>query len=163
MNKNILSCNQKSLKKIIGKKIIKVERQIFKDDDDLDDYEQNADGYIQFTFDDNFIIYFFPLTELESIGVKEIEMPKLGDSYQWINPSCNEFWSNKTNVVITAIDVIISRFRTCSQPMEHALTFHLKNSQQFSIEFMSDDNCLDTLRVVGKITTEESIVLMNIF
>ncbi len=53
MQYKLPSKNIELLKSLIGQKIIKVSRQLFKNDMNCENYEQLADGSVELVFDNN--------------------------------------------------------------------------------------------------------------
>lgn len=63
MNNSLPSQNLDCLRSLIGKKIVSVRRQIFKDDMDLPEFEQKGDGPVELVISDGSSLHFIWQTE----------------------------------------------------------------------------------------------------
>ncbi len=145
---NILpSQNLNLLKSFIGKRIVSVQRQLFKDDLDLDDWEQSADGPIELTIEDDSSLHFFAKTEMFSMGLAAGKMPQYGDSYVLKNISNNSFWSNRVGQKIVKVKVLKASDSSEDYPSEFGLEILFSNGEKVLIEYLNDQEHLDMIRV----------------
>jgi hypothetical protein len=130
--------------------LIAIKRQICIHDLNIDDFEQMADGPIEFTLIDGKVINFFSIPEVDSVGIEEGCMNLYGDSYILQDLSNNEFWKSRTNQKIISATILQSKYFSPSNPSEFGLEFELENGKYFYIEYLNEDNFFETLRVLDK-------------
>ncbi len=150
MNLGIPSCNLDLLQSLSGRKIIQVNRQLFKDDFVRNDFEQTADGPIEIMLDDGNILNFYSLLEIESIGVKKGLMEKYGDSYEYRNLTKNSFWKPRIGRIIKKIFFLKSKYASDNNPSEFAIKIQLENNLEIYFEYLNEEDFLDTLRITEK-------------
>lgn len=136
------------LKLLTSKKITNVERQIYIGDNDLSDFEQNADGPIQLTLDGGMIVYFFAITELNSIGLSANLMPTYGDSYKTIDVTRNYFWRSRINKSILEIHILQSIYASKNNPSEFGVEFIFSDRSKVCFEYLDEEEHLDMIRVI---------------
>lgn len=147
MEKQILSKNLSILESLLGRKIVQIKRQIFLGDLDLKNFEQSADGPIEFKLDDNRSINFFPITSVNSVGIEERCMKRYGESYQLKDVTGNSFWEKRRNIKIVSLKILKSKYASEENPEEFGLQFILENDENFLIEYLNDEEIPDTLRL----------------
>lgn len=150
MNPSIPSQNIDLLTSLLNTKIISIKRQIFRDDMCLQDFEQMADGSVEIEFSNGKIIHFFAITEYDSVGLSEDNAKLYGDSYLTINPGKNQFWKSRINQEVSHIYILESIHSSAHKPIEFGVEFKLINCMSFCIEYINDENVLDTIRVIKK-------------
>jgi hypothetical protein len=136
------------LKSIIGKRILMVKRQVLRSDMDLENFEQLADGPIEIRLDNNKVICFEAITEINSVGVLNGEIRHYGESYIPIEVTNNLFWQNRINQEIIQIDILKSKYYSTENPSEFGIEFRLENGTQFCIEYLDEEDFPDTIRVI---------------
>ena len=144
MQYTLPSDNVDFFKSLIGLKIIKVSRQLFKDDMNRENYEQLADGSIEFVFNNNKVISFFPWTEVESVSISDTKMNQYGDSYIYKDLTNNSFWKQRVNKTITKIVIVKSIYGSEDNPLEFAVEFEFENDTKACIEYINDEDFPDT-------------------
>ena len=149
------------LKSLVGRKVVGVSRQLFQDDMNQENYEQMADGSVEFIFDDCKAISFYPWTEICSIGITNVKTKQYGDSYIYKNLTDSTFWQQVIRQSIAKIIIYKSIYASEDNPLEFAIEFEFENSKKVCIEYLSEENFLDTLRVIeqNKETRCTSIVI----
>lgn len=159
MKNTLPSQNLELLKSFLGKKIATVKRQLFKGDMDFDEYEQSADGPVEFRFHDNTLVHFIAETELFSIGVIAGNMPRYGDSYVLHDVSDNPFWQDRVNQEICQVVVMKASGWSDDYPSEFGVEFLFKNGKQVQIEYLDEENYPDMIKVSGRYTNSHSNVI----
>jgi hypothetical protein len=138
------------LKSIIGKRIVSIRRQVLKSDMDLDNFEQMADGPTEIRLDNNKVICFAAVAEINSVGVLDGEIRRYGESYMPIEVTNNLFWNRRVNQEIIQVDILKSRYYSAENPSEFGIEFRLENNTQFCIEYLDEEDFPDTIRVLNK-------------
>lgn len=158
MSNTLPSQNLNLLNAILSKRITSVKRQLFKGDMDLTDYEQNADGPVQFTIGDSPAIHFFADTETFSVGVASGEMPRYGDSYELTDVSNNSFWGSRIGQKIT--QVILLKYKGWSEdyPCEFGVEISFANGRKVLIEYKDEENYPDMIKVADHYTGQPCII-----
>lgn len=149
MNDTLPSQNLRLLRKLLGKRIISVKRQLFKSDMDLPDYEQNADGPVEFTISDNLAIHFVADTEALSVGVASGVMPLYGDSYELADVSNNSFWGERVGQETTQITILRSTDWSKDYPCEFGVEILFANGKKALIEYKDEEDYPDMIKVTG--------------
>lgn len=147
MTNTLPSKNSNLLKSLLGKRIVSVKRQIFKDDMDLNDWQQNADGPIEFQFDNDMVIHFIVKTELDSIGVIVGKMPRYGDSYLPIDVSNNSFWFARVGHEIIRLTLLKSPEWSGDYPSEFGVEVLFSNGKKALVEYLNELDHPDMVRV----------------
>ena len=148
MQHTVPSNNVDFLTSLVGLKIIKVTRQLFKNDMNQENYEQFADGPIEFIFNNNKVISFSSYIEVESISISDTKMNQYGDSYVYKDLTNNSFWQQRVNKTITKIIIVKSVYGSKENPLEFAVEFEFENDTKACIEYINDEDFPDTLRVI---------------
>ena len=136
------------LKSLIGFKIIKVSRQLFKDDMNQTNYEQIADGSVEFVFNNKKVISFSHWLEVESVSITNAKMNQYGDSYVYKDLTNNLFWKNRINNKIVRIVLVKSIYGSEDNALEFAVEFEFENDTKACIKYINEENFPDTLRVI---------------
>ena len=147
MNSALPLQNIELLNSFLGKKISVVKRQLFKDDMDLDEYEQNADGPVELTFDDKTVVHFVAETETLSIGVIGGCMPRYGANYALTTISNNSFWCDRTEQKIVRIVVLKSCHWSEDYPSEFGIEIWFENGKKVLIEYLNEEDFPDMIKV----------------
>ncbi|MBW4650555.1 MAG: hypothetical protein KME06_17975 [Kastovskya adunca ATA6-11-RM4] len=150
MNPNLLSQKQKIFQDLVNTTVVSIRRHIFVSDMDLDNFEQMADGAIEIKFNSSKVICFVAITEANSVGVIERNLPIPGSSYIILKLTNNDFWQEKINQKIEKIEVLKSQYASNDNPSEFAVEFQLKNGKCFCIEYLDEKEFPDTIRVIEK-------------
>jgi len=150
MSDTIPSKNLMLLRKLLGERIISVKRQLYKGDRDLPDYQQNADGPIEFTISDGLAIHFVAGTEIFSVGVAFGEMPIYGDSYELVNVTNNSFWGERVGQEITQVAILKSIDRSEDYPCEFGIDISFSNGKRVLIEHKDEEEYPDMIKVAEK-------------
>jgi len=124
-----------------------VRRQLYMSDAHLRDYEQNADGPTEVQFDDGSLLYFFAVTEINSIGVQDGKMPPYGESYELHDVSNNTFWRKRVGCPIQRIEILQSQYASLENPSEFAIEFSLTNGLRICFEYLDEEEFPDMVRV----------------
>jgi len=146
------SQNLSLLKILLGKKITSVKRQLFKNDMDLSDFEQNADGPVEFIVDDNSAIHFVAETERFSIGIVSGEMLRYGDSYVLTDVSNNSFWDDRIGQKITRLTLLKASDWSEDYPSEFGIIISFNNGKNVLIEYIDDEEHPDMIKVASNYT-----------
>lgn len=141
------------LKRLIGKKIIQVRRQLFNAYLDKDIEPQIEDGPLEITLNDDCKLYFFSLTDLWSVGVENGEMPKYGESYKLVDKTHDSFWSSFKNTKI--IEVAYFHGHCELDPCEVAVEITFESGKNFCVEYLNSNEYQDTLHVVNNFPNEQ--------
>lgn len=158
MSNTLPSQNMSLLTMLSGKRIISVKRQLFKHDMDLTEYEQNADGPIQFIIDDGSIVHFIADTETFSIGIVSGEMPRYGDSYELRDVSNNSFWGSRLGQEIEQIALLKSKGWSKDYPCEFGIEISFSNREKALIEYLDEEDYPDMIKVADHYTGQPCIV-----
>ena len=150
MQHTLPSNNIDLLKSLIGHKIVKVSRQLFKSDMKQENYEQLADGSVEFVLDNGRIISFLPWVEIESVRIADVKMPEWGDSYVYKELTNNSFWQHRVNHKIEKITIFQSIYASGENALEFAIEFEFENKSRVCIEYLNEGDFPDTLRVLEK-------------
>ena len=142
------SSNIDFLKSLIGLKIVKVCRQLFKDDMKGENYEQIADGPIELVFNNGNVTSFYSWLESESVCMSNTKMKQYGDSYIYKNLTDNSFWKQRVNRTITEVTLIKSIYASKENALEFAVKFEFENDIKACVEYINEGNFPDTLRVI---------------
>ena len=152
MNNTLPSRSLRSLKNLLNKRLVSVKRQLFRGDMDFPDYEQNADGPIEFTISDGLAIHFVANTEAYSVGIASGEMPPYGNSYDLMDVSSNSFWSERVGQKITQVTILKSTDCSDDYPCEFGIAISFANGKKVLIEYMDEEEHPDMIKVAGKYT-----------
>ena len=136
------------LRSLIGQKIVKVSRQLFKSDLNQENYEQLADGSVEFVFENGKVLSFLSWVEIESVRIADVKMPKWGDSYIYKELTKNSFWRQRVNQKIDKITIFKSIYASGDNALEFAIEFEFENKTKACIEYLNEENISDTLRVI---------------
>ncbi len=147
MSSTLLSRNQKLLEILLGNSIVRVVRQIFKDDKDREDYEQSADGPVEFTFSDGTVVHLKAETERFGVGVVEGAMPAYGDSYETVEVSRNTFWQPRLFSPVSRIEILVPEVEVSDEPSECGLILTLETGPPVAIEYLDEEEYPDMIRV----------------
>ena len=158
MNNTLPSQNLRLLKSLLGKRIISVKRQLFKGDMDLPDYEQNADGSVEFTTNDGLAIHFVADTEAYSVGIASGEMPLYGDSYELVDVSSNSFWDERVDQEITQVTLLKSTDWSDDYPCEFGIKISFANEKEVLIEYKDEEDHPDMIKVAGNYTGRPCVI-----
>ena len=145
----IPSANWRLLKSLVGKSIIRVKRQIFKSDLNLRNYEQMADGYTELLFNDGQTINIFALTKILNVGITKCQVIANNDSYVIKDVTSNSFWQQRINREIIRIVISKSIYASEIYNSEFGLQIEFQNNTQLIFEYLSEENCLDTIRIIS--------------
>lgn len=152
------SRNLSLLKTLLGKKITLVKRQLFKDDMDLADFEQNADGPVEFIVDGHSTIHFVAETEKFSIGIVSGEMLCYGDSYVLTDVSNNSFWADRIGQKITRLSLFKASDWSKDYPSEFGIEISFNNGKKVLIEYVDDEEHPDMIKVASNYTGQPCII-----
>ena len=152
------SYNAELLKLLLGKKIVSVKRQLFTDDKFEDDYEQDADGPIELTFDDKIVIHFIAETEITSVGIVSGSMPKYRDSYEMADVTGNSFWQERVGQEIKQISYLKAISGSESYPYEFGVELLFRNGKKVLFEYLDDEEHLDMIRVADQYRGEDPYI-----
>lgn len=152
------SNNLSLLRSLLSKRIISVKRQLFKGDIDLTDYEQNADGPIEFIMSDSSAIHFIANTDTFSIGVATGKMPLYGDSYELAGVSNNSFWNDRIGREIKQLALLKSSDWSEDYPSEFGVEISFINGKKVLIEYKDEGDCLDMIKVADNYTGQPCII-----
>ncbi|WP_172564983.1 hypothetical protein [Vibrio navarrensis] len=133
------------LKSILNKEIVAVHRQLFKNDMSMVDYEQSADGPIEFTMSDGTNIHFLANTENLSVEVCAGKMPLYGDSYLWVDVSGNYFWKDRIRCKIDEIEVLQDLNWNEEYSCEFGVLISFSNKNKVMIVYKDEDNYHDMI------------------
>ena len=158
MNCSIPSRNPELLKKLLGKKIVSVKRQLFEGDMDLFDFEQSADGPIELTINDVSKIHFFAKTEAASVGVASGGMNHYGDSYEQRDVSNNTFWAERLGQEIKQILLLKTTDSSEECPGEFGVELFFSSGVGVLIEYRDEENYPDMIRVSESYSGQPCIV-----
>ena len=151
------SKNLNLLRNLLKKTIVSVKRQLFKGDMDLTDYEQNADGPVEFIISDSSAIHFVADTERFSIGVVSGEMPVYGDSYKLADTSNNSFWNERIGQEIKKLTLFKSFDHSEDYPSEFGVEISFVNRKKVLIEYKDEDDYPDMIKVVDNYTGQPCV------
>lgn len=149
MKSTFPSQNIDLLTRLLGNKIVAVRRQILLGDMDLYEYQQMADGPIEFELISGAKLHFISETEEFSIGVVSGSMPRYGDSYKPIDLTSNDFWKARIDHEIKTINICISPREAAAPIEEFGLSIVFSNGMIALIEYVDEDDSRDTIRVSG--------------
>ncbi|ELS01075.1 hypothetical protein Xen7305DRAFT_00007760 [Xenococcus sp. PCC 7305] len=144
------STNIDLLKSLIGKKIVKVRRQIIKNEMNLDNFEQEADGPVELTFDDHKVISFIDWADPSSVGVADREMTIYGGEYLLMELTNNSFWQQRIEQKIVQVIILNDLGTSVDYPGEFGIEIEFENNKQVCIEYADDAVYSDVLRVSEK-------------
>jgi len=137
---------------VVASRLVRVERQIFRPDFDYYNEacrDEESDGPIQFTADCGVMFYIAGDTERMSIAVFSGKMPTLGSTYFKRQLERNSFWTPRVGKTVTSVHALVSD-RQPSNAAPFGLEFHLDSAEPFTIEYLSDEDHVDQIRVTGK-------------
>ncbi|WP_420195237.1 hypothetical protein [Marinobacter sp. GH_1] len=158
MNNSIPSQNLGLLENLIGKKIISVQRQLFKSDMDLSEFEQKGDGPVEFTISDGSRVHFFSNTEAFSVGIASGAMSRYGDSYEQRDVSKNSFWAERLGQEVKQILLLKAMDSTDEFPGEFGVELFFSNGTGALIEYRDEENYPDMIQVSEKHTGGPCVV-----
>lgn len=159
MKKSLPSENIRACRDLIGTKIVAVRRQLFIGDFDLPDFEQNADGPVELTFDNGAVLTMFADTERLSLTVEFNRMPKLGEGYIPVDVSQNAFWRDRLNAPVLDLIIIQSANPSEQYPCEFAVQFSLQGGLNVAVEYLNEEELPDMVRVVEQCSDSSRYVL----
>lgn len=109
-----------------------------------------ADGTTEIKFDNNKVVCFVAITEGNSVGVTEKSLQIPGSSYLILDVTNNKFWQQRINRNIDKIEVLKSQYASENNPSEFAVEFQFTNGNYACIEYLDEEECPDTIRVIEK-------------
>ena len=136
------------LKKLLGKRIISVKRQLFQDDMGFADCEQDADGPVEFAMSDGSIMHFIWDAETFSIGVAPGKMPLYECGYVLQNVTDNIFWRDRVSQEIKKLTLLKYSDFSDNYPSEFGIEVSFANNKKVLIEYKDEENYPDMIRVV---------------
>lgn len=139
--------NTDLLKNLLGQRIVSVKRQLFIPDLEFGISEEAADGPIELEFNNGFLVHFEALTEQESVGIGRGKMSQYGENYRLKDLSRSSFWQPKMGVLISRIQVLQYRMVGCDNHGQFAIKIEFENNDSLYIEYVSDEDTLDTIRL----------------
>jgi len=142
------SQNLTMLGNLLGRKILSVKRQLFKDDRDLGGFEENADGPVEFIVDDNSVFHLIAETEVFSVGVVSGQMPLYGSSYKQVDVSNDSFWKVRIGQTINQLTIYKASDWSEDYPSEFGVEIMFENGKKALIEYVGNEENLDMVRVV---------------
>jgi hypothetical protein len=140
------------LESIVGSRLVRVERQIFRSDFDYYDEacrDEESDGPIQFTAECGSTFYVAGNTERMSVEIFAGPMPRWGSTYFLREVTVNSFWAPRMGKRIASIYALVSD-RQPASAAPFGIEFHLESAEPFTIEYLSDDDHLDQIRITGQ-------------
>lgn len=152
MRETLPSQNIELLRSFLGKKIVSVKRQLFKDDMYLEEYEQNADGPIELSFNDGTVAHFVAKIETYSVGVLAGGMPRYGSSYAQFDVSNNIFWRDRVDQQIRQVAILRASDWSEDYPSEFGIDILFENGSTVLIECLDEQECPDMIKVAEKYT-----------
>lgn len=145
MKDNWILKNFELLADLKARKIYKVRRQLFLDDAQLNNYEQVADGPIEFSLSGGLVVHFVANTERMSLGIVKGEMPIYGDSYDLRDITCNQYWAHRANTEIGAISLNYIPGERVVDDIYFGIELEFVNNKKTFIQYKSDDEFLDAI------------------
>lgn len=150
MSLKIPSKNTDLLQHFIGDYIVKINRQIFKGDMDLEDFEQMADGPIEISLSSGTVLCFYALSEINSIAIQEGSMSDYGESYTFYDVTDNDFWRIRTGKIIKSISILKSKYASLENSSEFGIGLKLDNGLEVYFEYLDEEDFPDTVRITEK-------------
>ena len=141
---------KKILKELVGERIIAARRQLFKDDLDLRDCEQNADGPLEIELEGGRFITFTAVTEALGINIIKGRMPAYGPSYIYRDITLNEFWSQRLGSEIKRVAALKNVDSEGDFSREFGLLISLGNGKSFVVEYLNEEEWPDMMRVSSR-------------
>ncbi len=151
------SKNLSLLKSLLGKKITSVKRQLLKGDMVLSDFEQNADGPVQFLVNNDTTLHFIAETEMFSIGVVFGEIPRYGECYAQLDVSNNTFWCDRVGQKMTQLTLLKASDWSENYPSEFGIEILFNNGKRVFLEYIDDEKHPDMIRVANDYTGKPCI------
>lgn len=135
---------------LIGRRIIRVRRYVLRSDYDILPRvarDEESDGPVELALDDGRFISVVSDTESMSVEVAALSLPVFGDSYVYINPGDNIYWSERLHREINAVALLRSRHASNAYPSEFGFELGLGDGLRVLCEYISDEEHTDTLRL----------------
>jgi len=139
--------------KLRRKRIVEVRRQVLLSDYHalpIDCRDEESDGPTEFVFDGGIAIHFVPNTEHMSVMVGTGRMPSWGVHFCEIEPISNGFWSQRVGSAVVAALVLVSDYAEPGNRSEFAVELELEGGLRVVLEYLSDEEHPDTLRLAGE-------------
>lgn len=152
MNKaNLSSDSTELLRHLLGAKLVKVRRNLYLPDIQRLDAvvaDEDSDGSIEISTERGFVLTISSDTENMSVEVTAGAMPVKGPSFVLTDVSSNKFWTDRIGKTIKSIDLLKSAYGFQDGPA-FGVEISLLDEQGFVVEYISDDEYLDQIRVTG--------------
>jgi hypothetical protein len=137
---------------LVGKKLSRVQRQLF-----LNDYafytaetrDQESDGPTEFRTVDGTEFHFLGNTEQQSIEIFSGPSPRYGESFANKDITLNTFWSSRINKSIISMDVLQSIYGVEGALSAFGVEFFFDGAESFVMEYLSDETHQDQVRITG--------------
>jgi hypothetical protein len=146
------------LGKLVGRSIVRVRRYLLRSEYNelpAQTRDQESDGTTELQMDDGTLIQFDSHTESMSVQVSLGEMDARRERHLLADVSGNEFWAPMVGRKILAIDALVSKYASPVGKGEFAVVFELEGDWRFVIEYLSDEEHTDLIRVTGGLPTGE--------
>ena len=158
LNNSLPSQNLDCLRSLIGKKIVSVRRQIFKDDMDLPEFEQKGDGPVELVTSDGSTLHFISQTETLSVGIVSGAMSRYGDSYEQRDVSNNSFWVDRLGEKVKQVLLLKAKSSTDQYPEEFGVELVFSNGKKVVIEYRDEEDHPDMIQVSANYTGRPCVV-----
>lgn len=132
-----------------GSTLVKVERNLYLDDAELDDYEQQSDGEICLHFKNLEPISFISNIEYENVLVNNVSLSESDELYEYRDITNNKFWKKFIGYKIKKITILKSKYSTDNKSGEFGVVFYFENGGKFVIAFDHNDLYFDTLHIIN--------------
>lgn len=139
MHSTVPSQNIELLKSLLGKRIITVKRQLYRYDIYNEDYQQIANGPVEFTFDDNTVIHFITKPSIDSVGIVSGVMPRFGDKFREADVTDSAFWAERITQKIMQVAFLKEFSSSTGHPNEFGVEFSFNNGKTVVIELLEEE------------------------
>jgi hypothetical protein len=131
-----------------GKRLVRVVHELFPPDYEYfppETREELSDGSLELFLEGDLQICFLAFTEPMSVGV--VLTPGL-NSWVRADVSRNRFWTDIVGEVVQEVSILQARTADQFHAMEFGILISMAKGRQFRMEYISDADFLDTMRVM---------------
>jgi hypothetical protein len=140
------------MKKLIGKKIVRVRRCVFDDDYrhyGIEERDQASDGATEFLTGDGFTITVIRDTDAMAVQLVAGPIADEGENFHLKDVTGNSFWSARLGRTIIMIDALQSRYEPSAAAF-FVMEVFFDQAPSFVIEYVSDEDHVDQIHLCSQ-------------
>ena len=139
-------------KQIVGRSLARVKRHLFIPEYEVSDpstRDESSDGPTEFITTDGLVFHVLGNTEAMSVEVFPGPCPSFGETFVERDVTSNAFWSQRMHKRVFALYALQSLYGPKDSASAFALEIVFWEGQSVVIEYISDDEHIDQIRLTG--------------